>query len=227
METKEKVKVRGMRKVMCSGSFRTSPATDRNRHDFSHVEVLIPQMVVDIKDAEQYVIQHTQRMFPIAKTKNKSLEGKSFNGLIKIYIDSVEDVEGEPTCCGKALKSLEWEELQELACMMNFREIPLLRQGSLRAAQEKAYELWQSRIFKKRIFRTQKDINQFKDQLRRNYELLLLQPDESDRRVEEEVAKGFSMIVNPGNPSESYSFSKVDEIIIPSYNSATLKETKK
>lgn len=224
-KTAEDTKVMGMRRIVCSGSFRTSPSTDRNRHDFTNVEVTIPKVLS--RDPEQYVIQHTMRMFAIAKNKNKSLEGKSFNGLIKIYIDTVEDIEGEPDCCGKSLKNLTWEELQSLACMMNFREIPLFRQGSIRAAQEKAYELWQVKVLKKRLFRQPKDIAQFKDNFRRNLEAMMLQADEIEKRVDEEVQKSFSMIINPANPTESYSFSKVDDIIIPAYNSDTLKETKK
>ena len=223
---KEDSVVLGLRKVTCSGSFRSNPSTDKDRKDFEGVEVIIPKML-DVKDPEQYVIQHTMRMFPIAKSKNKKLEGESFHGLIKIYIDSVEDIEGIPDCCGKSLKTLTWEELQSLACMMNFREIPLFRQGSIRAAQEKAYELWQTRVLGKRLFRQAKDISQFKDSLRRNLEALMLQSNEIEERVDEEMKKAFSMIINPGNPSESYSFSKVDDIMVPAYNPITLKETKK
>lgn len=219
---KKTEKVTGiMKKITVSGSFRTSPSTDRNRHDFSGVEVIIPNC------KEDWIVPHTMRMFPIAKNTNKQLDGKSFNGLIKIYVDGVEEVEGTPDCCGKMLKTLTWEELQSLACVMYMREIPLYRQGSLRAAQEKAYELWQRDVNKRRIFRTVRDISHFKETLRRNLEALMLTNEAVEERVKEEVGKAFSMIVNPQNLQESYNFSKVDDIKIPDYTSLIkLKEAK-
>jgi hypothetical protein len=198
-----------MKKVTCSGNFRTNPSTDRNSHDFTNVIVVIPDC------PDEFVIQHTMRMFPIAKLSNKSLEGKSYHGLIKIYVDAVEDVEGQPDCCGKNIKDMTWEELQSLACMLNIREIPLYRQGSLRAAQEKAYEMYQGKILKKRVFRQPRDISNFKETMRRNLEAMMLTQDEIENRVREEVAKSFNMIVNPSNPNESYNFSKCEDIIIP------------
>lgn len=218
VETKKRM----MLEVTCSGSFRTSPATDQNRYDFNDVKVVIPEC------SDEYILSHTMRMFPIAKRANKSLEGKTFNGLIKLYIDGVETIEGSPDCCGKNIKEMTWEELQSLACLMNLREIPMYRQGAIRTAQEKAYEIYQAKVLNRRVFKQPKDIANFQDNLRRNMEAMMMTEDDIKQRIDAEMAKAFNMIVNSQNLKESYNFSKVDDIIIPAYNpeDKKLRETK-
>lgn len=201
-----------MKKITCSGSFKTNPGTDKGRYDFTDVIGLMPDC------EEEYLISHAIRMFPIWKKENKELKKVAFSGLIKLYVDKVEDVGGQPLCAGKDIKKMTWEELQSLACYLKLREIPLYRQGSLRAAQEKAYEVYQRDILEKKVFRTAQDIRVFKEQLRRNLENLMMKPSEIENKVEEAVKEGFSMLVNPNDPQNSYSFSRVASVIIKGYD---------
>ena len=203
-----------MIKLTVSGSFKTSPGTDQGRYDFIEVTGLLPDCT------EEYHISYAQRMFPIWKMQdqNKAIKKEPFAGLIKIFIDEVEeDAGGSPDCCGKDIKTMTWEELQSLACYLNLREIPLYRKGSLRGAQEKAYETYMKNIEQRKVFRTAKDISVLKERMYRNLEALELQQDEIEERVNEAIAKGFNMLVDPSTPETSYNFKTLAPVIIPDY----------
>jgi len=197
-----------MLKVTVSGSFRTEAGTDKKRYNFTKITGVMPDC------PEEYILSHAMRMFPVWKNETKALDGINFDGIIKLYIDNVEEVDGEPLCVGKDIKEMTWEELQSMACYLMIREIPLYRSGALRSAQEKAYEMYQAKVLDKRVFKTAQDISRFKDDLRRNLEALMVSEQETNRRVDEAVEKGFSMLTDPHNPQNSYSFAKLPSIFI-------------
>lgn len=200
-----------MIKLTVSGSFRTSPGTDKNRHDFFNVTGLIPDC------SEEYHIPFAQRMFPIWKQSkdNKKINEVPFSGLIKVYVDAAEEgVSGKPSCIGKNIKEMTWEELQDLACYLNLREIPLYRQGSLRAAQEKAYEMYKAKVEKCRVFKNAKDLTVYKETRRRDLEILINNQEEVENRIRAEIAKGFNMIVDKQNPALSYNFAALPPIVV-------------
>lgn len=201
-----------MLKITCSGSFKTNPGTDKDRRDFTNVTGLIPNCT------EEYHMTNAMRMFPIWKKDHKELKDIPFSGIIKLYIDDVEEVEGQPLCAGKDIKTMTWEELQSLACYKSLRGIPLYRSGSLRAAQEAAYESYQANVLKKRIFKQPRDVADFKETLRRNMENLMLSEDAIEERINDEMKTAFNMIVDMHNPQKSYSFAKVDSIIVEGYD---------
>ena len=176
---------------------------------------------------EDYHIQHAMRMFPVWKEEIKELENVSYEGLIKLYVDKVETVEGKPRCIDKDIKEMEWDELQSLACYLKLREIPLYKSGSIRAAREKAYEKYQEKVLEKRVFKTPQEIRHFKETMRRNLEALMISESEIEKRINEEIDKAFNMIENPDDPKNSYSFAKVDAIVVKDYNTPKPKKTAK
>lgn len=219
-----------MLKITCSGSFRTNAGTDQNRCDFTGITGLLPEIVAERLGnltQEEFYISHAMRMFPIWKKEkeNKEFNDKPYAGLIKIYIDNVEVVEGTPACVGKDIKQMEWEELQELACYLRLREIPLYRAGSLRAAREKAYEMYQSHVLKKRIFKTPREIAMFKENIHRRMEDQMFTQQDIEERIEEEMDKAFDMTPDIHNPERGYNFSKLDPIKIKDYNPKKSKKT--
>lgn len=134
-----------MLKVTCSGAFRNNG----EMNDFSDFEMIMP----DCPD-EWIKSNCINRCF--VRMGEKAFK-KRIDSIHSLYIDNVErnytpkDKDGKavklkPSCCGKKIKSLTWEELQDLAIMFCLREIPLYREGDLRWAREIAYKEYCSKI---------------------------------------------------------------------------------
>ena len=189
-----------MLKLKVSGSFKTQPGTDKDRCNFSNVEVIIPE------NKWEYHTSHAQRMFPLALEKDKRYKDKNYEGLIKIYVDNVEEIEGDIICLHKNIKEMSWAELQSLACHKKLREIPLYKSGNLRTAREKAYIVYTEQINKRRVFKQVKDIKKFKEQM--------VEDRYSDPEIEKLVSEALSLIVDPENPKESYNFANLPSLYV-------------
>lgn len=141
-----------MLKVKCSGAYRNGG----DLVDFTDLELTMP-------DCPQDWIQFNamNRCFVMQAEKKFS---KRIDSIHSLYIDKVEELKTKvkeevmgadgkkkiiekevavlPSCCGKKIKSLIWQELQDLAMMFCLREVPLFRDCDLRTAQAKAYRAY-------------------------------------------------------------------------------------
>lgn len=130
-----------MLRVKCSGAFRNN----KEMNDFDNFEIIMPDCPDDwIKSncINRCFVRMAEKVFK-----------KRIDSIHSLYVDSVEKdykakdgKEIKPSCCGKKIKSLSWDELQDLAIMFNLREIPLYRDGDLRRAREIAYRQYCTQI---------------------------------------------------------------------------------
>lgn len=129
-----------MLKVTCSGAFRNN----KEMNDFSDFEIIMPDCPEDwIKSncINRCFVRMAEKVFK-----------KRVDSIHSLYVDTVEKdykPEGKkikPSCCGKKIKSLTWDELQDFAIMFCLREIPKFREGDLRHAREIAYREYISKI---------------------------------------------------------------------------------
>ena len=132
--------------VTCSGAFRNNG----EMVDFSDLKLVMP----DCPD-EWIQSNAMDRCFvPQAEKKFK----KRIDSIHSLYIDNVQknvanqkDIPLKPSCCGKKIKSLNWEELQDFAMMFCLRGVPLFRVGDLRTARAKAYKEYVSKIMGQKV----------------------------------------------------------------------------
>lgn len=134
-----------MLRVICSGAFRNNG----EMHDFSDFEIIMP-------DCPENWIQMNATKRCFARLAEKKFK-KRVDSIHSLYIDKVEKCKDEkavPSCCGKKIKSLTWDELQDLAIMFCLREIPTFRSGDLRAARIAAYRTYGEKILGKKYERS-------------------------------------------------------------------------
>lgn len=130
-----------MLRVKCSGAFRNNG----EMNDFDNFEIIMPDCPDDwIKSncINRCFIRMAEKVFK-----------KRVDSIHSLYVDSVErnykpkdGKEMKPSCCGKKIKTLTWDELQDMAIMFCLREIPLYRDGDLRQAREIAYRQYCTKI---------------------------------------------------------------------------------
>ena len=200
-----------MLKATVSGSFKTQPGSDKDRCNFSSIQGL---MVFEEYD---YHISFARRMFPMWLEKNKAYKDKNYEGLIKIYVDDVEEIEGTPLCLHKDIKQMTWAELMSLACYKKLREIPLYKSGDIRRARETAYAMYESKINNKLIIRTTQDMQRFKEKLTERLVTLgdLLEGVEvTGEQVAKALKKCHDMTQNALDPSKSYNFAKLPSLVV-------------
>jgi len=201
-----------MLKATVSGSFRTQIATDKDRHQFSNVSGIIPA-----HDWE-YHIQHAMRMFPIWIENDKNFEDVNFEGIIKLRVDNVEEVDSEPTCLHKNIKELSWEDLQSLACYKKLREIPLYKKGDIRRAREKAYEKYEEIVNGKRVFKTKKQLKDFKSKMEEQGLI--------EGEINRMISDALNMITDDENPEKSYNFTKLPDLYVDGKKETSKTEVK-
>ena len=185
--------------LTCSGSFRTKNATDEDAEDFDGVVLQVPYC------EEEYYVGFAQRQFSVWYPTQKKYKF-NFRGLIKLRIDVAEESEGAIICLGKDIKQMGWEELQSLALFKNLREIPYYRVGSLNAAKERAYVVFEERINGKRIFKTTVELRRFRERM--------IEKEHSETEIDSMVDKALNMVVDPERPEKSYSFFKLPALVV-------------
>lgn len=133
-----------MLKVKCSGAFRHN----NELVDFTDVELIMPDCPKDwIKS------NAINRCFVMQAEKKFN---KRIDSIHSLYVDKVEefkkvkadgkDVPALPSCAGKKIKELTWEELQDFAVMFCLRSVPLFRSCDLRTARAIAYRAYVNEI---------------------------------------------------------------------------------
>ena len=134
-----------MLEVTCSGAYRNNG----NLEDFTDLKLLMPDC------PEEWVKSNAiNRCFVMAAEKEFK---KRVDSVHSLYVDKVEkakpkkdksgkEIELLPSCCGKKIKSLNWEELQDLAMMFCLRAIPLYKSCDLRSARVIAYREYVNKI---------------------------------------------------------------------------------
>jgi len=194
-----KKKTYKMMELSVSGSFKTQPATDKDRRQFE-VKGICEYAPYD------YHVQFAERMLPIWLKKDKRYEGINYEGRIKVYVDDYKETTGVPLCIGKDIKEMTWEELMSLACYKKMREIPLYKDGDIRKARETAYLLYEERINGRKILRTAQDVKKFTEKLR--------EAEYSDVEIEKRLEECLVLTPNPHVPEKSYNFAKLPSIIV-------------
>jgi len=194
-------------KLLVSGSFKTEPASDKNRMPFSGIEIIAPFV------KEEYYVTVAQRLFPIALRKNKEFSKINYEGLIKIFVDSVKEIDGELSFVNKDIKEMSWEELQDMACYFGLREIPLYQSGELRTAREKAYEIYMKVIKKRKVIKSALDKKVLTEKVRARCQALAMDERETQEAISKEMENVFDMSVDPNNLERSYSYAKLSPLI--------------
>jgi hypothetical protein len=189
-----------MLKATVSGSFRTEVMSDKNRHPFDNVKGIIPA-----HDWEWH-ITHAQRMFPIWVEKDKQFNGVNYEGIIKLRVDNVEEIEAEPVCLHKDIKEMTWEELMSLACYKKLRGIPHYKKGDIRFAREKAYREYEEHVNGKRVFTSPKELTDFRTKM--------AEKELSESEIEGMVRKAFNMVVDLDRPDTSYNFVNLPPLFV-------------
>lgn len=90
------------------------------------VKIQIPTM--EVMEVEEEVTDKDGKTKKVKKTKE-----------VEVMKEEEKEVPLKPLCCGKKIKSLNWEELQHFAIMYNLIAVPLPRASDLRTAREIAY----------------------------------------------------------------------------------------
>ncbi len=119
-----------MLRIICSGAFRSNGEME----DFQDFEILMPEC--EESSIQAFAMNRCFKRFAEKKFK------KRVDSLHSLYIDEIDREkfkDKKPACCGKKIKSLNWDELQELAMMFHLRGIPLYKTCEIRKAREKAY----------------------------------------------------------------------------------------
>ena len=124
-----------MLKVTVSGDYRTSGGKEGNVVDFESVTGLMPDCDLD----ENGILSHVKVRYLGKWIKEDKRYTARFADARTTYIDKIEAVSGAPSCIGKNIKDLSWDELQDLAVLKNLLRIPLVHSTDLRAARETAY----------------------------------------------------------------------------------------
>ena len=133
-----------MLKVTCSGAYRHN----NELVDFTNVELIMPDCPKD------WILSNAiNRCFMMQAEKQFN---KRIDNIHSLYVDKVDEfktvkvkdkdkekeVPALPSCAGKKIKELTWEELQDFAMMFCLRSVPLFRSCDLRYARTVAYRAY-------------------------------------------------------------------------------------
>lgn len=126
-----------MQKVIISGYY----LSNSEKVDYNSIEVVVP-------DCKPELLQSVliNRVVPVKFSDC----AKPYTGRGKCFIDKVKkDTRTKPTYSGKALKELDWNEMQDLAIAFELNEVPLFRSTSIREARMKTYQEFCNKILGK------------------------------------------------------------------------------
>lgn len=132
-----------MQKITISGSYKTKSGQGYEIVDFEEVTGIMPEC----KDEEHTFMNLKGRYAKMWIAKDNRFEKRLYH-VREVYIDNIEQVEGTPSFAGKDLKTLGFEELQDLAAAKDLRGIPLWKAGSIYSAREKAYKIYRDKILR-------------------------------------------------------------------------------
>ena len=142
-----------MFKVTVSGDYRTSGGKEGNIVDFEGVVGIMPECgdQKDPMDNEDIVRSHVVARYLGAWIKADKRFTARYADNRTTNIDKIERVPGTPSFIGKDIKTLSWEELQDLAVAKNLLRIPVAHAVDLRSARETAYVQYSRLILSKEI----------------------------------------------------------------------------
>lgn len=124
-----------MLEVFVSGAFRNNG----EMIDFTDIKLVMP-------DCEEDMIKSNAINRCFTRQAEKVFK-KRIDSINSLYVDKVvKNDKLVPSCCGKEIKTLDWDELQEFAIMYNLRGVPLFRSTDLRTARVKAYREYCEKI---------------------------------------------------------------------------------
>lgn len=124
-----------MLEVYVSGAFRNNG----EMVDFTDVKLVMPE-------CEEEMIKSNAINRCFARQGEKVFK-KRIDSIHSLYVDKVKSNDKAiPTCAGKQIKELDWDELQDFAIMYNLRGVPLFRATDLRTARIKAAREYAEKI---------------------------------------------------------------------------------
>lgn len=134
-----------MFKVTVSGEYRTNLGKEGDLVDFEGVVGIMPEC------KEEWVLSHVKNRYLTRWIKADGRYKNRVNSVRTVYIDNIEKIKGSPSCFGKDIKGMSWDELQDLAVCKHLLAIPLINATDLRQARETAYLEYSTRILDKSI----------------------------------------------------------------------------
>lgn len=123
-----------MLEVLVSGAFRNNG----EMIDYTDVKLTMP-------DCEEEMIKSNAINRCFSRQAEKVFK-KRVDSIHSLYVDKVKSTDKIPTCAGKQIKELDWDELQDFAIMYNLRGVPLFRSTDLRTARVKAAREYAEKI---------------------------------------------------------------------------------
>jgi hypothetical protein len=124
-----------MLEVFVSGAFRNNG----EMIDFTDIKLVMPDCDEDMIKSNAINRCFTRQAEKVFK--------KRIDSINSLYVDRVKKNDKDvPSCCGKGIKTLDWDELQEFAIMYNLRGVPLFRSTDLRTARIKAFREYCEKI---------------------------------------------------------------------------------
>lgn len=130
------------KEVTISGSF---VAGDKEIVSFSDLKGVMP--AVDDDKVNQMAIKRYAAMWlALAKDDEGEPIYKRVTRVRQVFVDSVDDVEGEFTYIGKSIMQMSFEELQDLAAANDLNEIPLYKVSSLVTQRRVAFGEYAAKV---------------------------------------------------------------------------------
>jgi len=130
-------------KLTFSGDYK---ATNGDIFGYDGVEVVIPFQEVDIATLHARARHLPMKLNQMAAKKGGELALKAIKNVRNSYVDSVEEVEHEFSFEGKDIRTLTFEEIQDVAVMFDLREVPLYKIGGLRHQLNSLYGIYSTKI---------------------------------------------------------------------------------
>jgi hypothetical protein len=123
-----------MLKVKCSGAYLHG----KEKVDFEEI------ITVPACDEEWLKSNIIHRTLPRHFFNKKN--AKRFDANYSCYIDSVEEIDEEPTAIGKSISDLTHDEIQEVAIMYSLRRVPKYKGTDLRATKKILYREYCNKV---------------------------------------------------------------------------------
>ena len=135
-------------KITFSGSYK---ASNNDVFGFENLEVTVPYQEIDV------ALMHARaRHLPMALAVKLRQGGgevslKAIKQIRESFDDSMEEIEYEFSFENKDIRSLTFEEIQDVALMYDLREVPAYKVGSLRHQLNVLYGIYSTLVLKNKI----------------------------------------------------------------------------
>jgi hypothetical protein len=123
----------------------------RQSGDDTDIDIIVPFQAVDVAKMHVQARQLPMILTAMAAKKSGELALKSIKNIKTAYLISSEEVEHEFSFEGKDIRTLTFEEIQDVVVMFDLREVPLYKVGGLREQLNALYGIYSQKVLGKPI----------------------------------------------------------------------------